>query len=298
MIGETAGTDDLHEAMEVVRSLSEVMPQAADQKIGGIYDDIQATLRVPFVNQVFRLLANNAVYLDAAWRHVGPIAGTRAFESAAETLRGDAALAPVPEAGGVDWAAVGDVDRVRRFTASIQYVLPKLMLIGELLDPDRPAAGGATDLGPAIPRGIVEGAEQIEMVDPEEVAGPVRVIFTDIMNWHGHPTVATYFRSLGQWPDLLQAVWTRLRPLVGDSGYVARRAVLTRRAAELSAALDGGGAPQPPASCEAVLILFRRRTFPDLLIDVTTVRNILDPGGTMSPFPQAGAAGLRGSPRT
>jgi len=267
----------LARSVALVGSLTEVMPQDADRNVSRIYADMQETLRVPFVNQIFRLLAGDPDYLQAAWGYVGPIAESRAFEEAATALRDAARIDPGP-AAEADWAALGDLERVRRFTESIHYVLPKLLLVVTLLDPAvRWPAGGMSDTGGTIPKGIAPDSEKIEMVDPTTAEERLRSLFEEIRVAHGHPALASYFRSLGQWPDLLAAIWARLAPFLGESGYDARRGPLIARAAELSANLaTEQGPPTPSGKAAAALAVFRQRVIPDLLIDVTIVRAMLD----------------------
>lgn len=271
----------LRSAKAIIRSLAEVMPQDANPKVREIYDEIQTTLRVPFVNQVFRLLANEPAYLEAAWSYAGPIARTRAFEQAAKSLRADAALEAAPEEDATEWEELGDLRPVRRFTDSIHYVLPKLLLLTSLLDPKgKAAAAPAAQRSGAIPQGVAVGTEKIEMIDPAKAPLHVQALLEDIRDRHRHPSVATYFRSLGHWPELLEAIWNRIRPLVGNAAFEARRAALVARAAELAAELraEAGEITEPtapPEAADAVLAMFRERVIPDLLIDVTLVKGML-----------------------
>ena len=155
----TSRGGELQEHFPTIRSLGEVMPQDAEPRISAIYDDIQKTLRVPFVNQVFRLLATDPDYLDAAWRYVGPVAQSQDFERSARELRAKAVVDDVSRDFDPAWERLGDVDRVRLFTNSIHYALPKLLLITSLLDPEvRPAPGRWRPDG-TIPAGVADQAE-------------------------------------------------------------------------------------------------------------------------------------------
>ncbi|WP_375262339.1 halocarboxylic acid dehydrogenase DehI family protein [Palleronia sp.] len=273
------GDAELEQAIAVVRSLPEIMPQDADATVREIYEDVQNTLRVPFVNQLFRLLASNSDYLQAAWRYVGPIAETRAFEDASTALREVARPDFAMEAADAEWTSLGDLDRVRRFTESIHYVLPKLLLAVTLLDPAIRGTDGERARGSeTFPKGVAAGTEKIEMVDPEAADEPLRSLFADIRERHRHPALATYFRSLGQWPELLKAIWTRLAPHVGGRGHEARKAALIDRAGELAAGLrtEDERPPNLPEPAAAVLAVFRLRVIPDLLVDVAIVRAMLD----------------------
>ena len=283
--GATGRESELRDHFPTIRSLPEVMPQDADPRVSAIYEDIQRTLRVPFVNQVFRLLANDPEYLEAAWRYVAPVARSRDFERAAGELRGKAVLEDLPHFEAARWQVLGDTERVRRFTDSIQYVLPKLLLVTSLLDPESRSAAGTWTATSMLPPGVAEAAEKIEMVDPNGASEPVRRLLEDILNRHGHPAVATYFRSLGHWPELLEAIWEELRPIVGQTVYREHSAALVEHAFQLAAGLRPEGAPPAaPSSSAAVLGVFRRRIIPDLLVDATLIRRMLGAGGLDNPL--------------
>jgi hypothetical protein len=107
-------TEDLERGMDLIPKLAEIMPDQADERIRPIYEDIQRTLRVPFVNFIFRSLTNYPDSVESAWGHLAPVLLTRAFETASDDLRARALLEPVPDASGADWETLGDMDRWRR----------------------------------------------------------------------------------------------------------------------------------------------------------------------------------------
>ncbi|WP_299819047.1 alpha/beta fold hydrolase [uncultured Jannaschia sp.] len=258
-------------------SLPEIMPDEAGPDVEAIYEDIQAVLRVPFVNFLFRVLANDPAYLKQAWDHLRPIARTRKFEDAAADLRSLVRSAAPPRRDGTDWASLGDLGPARDFTESIDYVLPKLLLVASILSETRQADGLDIAVEPTIPLGIADGTRKIPMVDPGTAGDELRVLFDDIRDHHGHPKVATYFRSLGQEPELLKALWGKLRPRVDDADYAATRTDLVNASEMLALnlpALDFTA----PESLKPALAFFRRKLIPDLMLDVHMARSILSDG--------------------
>ncbi len=117
-------TEDTKRGLRLIPRLGEVMPEEAGEDIRGIYEAVRTRLRVPFVNFIFRMLANYPLYLSFAWNRVEPHLLTLRFEEAADALRARALVEPVPDATGVDWAALGDLGQIRGFTDTIHYVLP------------------------------------------------------------------------------------------------------------------------------------------------------------------------------
>lgn len=288
---------DIERGMALVPRLPEVTQHQADGKLGQVYDDVQQVLRVPFVNFVFRVLANYESYLVREWDRLEPWAGTLSFERAADALRQTVRLDTGSECAEADWAALGDLDRIRAFTSSIHYVLPKLLLLAtamdEALDPQRhqadPVASTGHIPGDDLPRGVAAGTLSIPMIDPDQADPALRETFDRIKRRHGHPEVATYYRSLGHWPAFLQAAWERIEPVVGTPAYkAAKRALLELALAEASsAARHGAYAPPCPARApapaeasdlRAALSVFCFRLIPDLLLDVTLVRQMLGEG--------------------
>jgi hypothetical protein len=118
------------------------------------------------------------------------------------------------------------------------------------------------------------------MVDPETAEAGVRRLLQDIQARHAHPKPATYFRSLAQWSELLERIWERLRPRVGDEGYVRARSHLIREA-ETHVRTWAGPDVAAPGAIAPALTFFHRRLIPDLMLDVGMVRVMLcasDPG--------------------
>ena len=289
-------TGDIERGMALVAQLPEVMPDQADKQLHRLYEETRQTLRVPFVNFVFRVLANYEDYLVPEWYQLRPWARTLGFERAADALRGAALLDPVPTLAGADWPALGDLGRIRPFTDSIHYALPKLLLLAtamdEGLDEQPPRAGLTPAADPSLdgklPCGVAAGTLAIPMIDPEQANPALRDVFDRIKRRHGHPGVATYYRSLGHWPAFLRTAWERIEPLVGTPAYEVQKQVLIERAlAEVSTVptrrrrdMPGEDRRSLPAGVagdlRAALAVFRFRLIPDLLLDVTLIRAMLD----------------------
>ncbi|MBW3570685.1 MAG: halocarboxylic acid dehydrogenase DehI family protein [Gemmatimonadetes bacterium] len=280
---------EIRRGMERVARMPDVMPDAASERVARVYQDVQDTLRVPIVNLIFRTLANHPDYLEGAWARIRPTLRSRAFEQAADELRAQALLEPVPDAGGVDREASGDLHRIRAFNDTIHYVLPKLLLTATLLHEMDfgPSPGGAAP-GPAagdaspIPSGPAEGTSKVEMVDAETDDPRLRALFQSVKERHGHPLVSSYYRGLANWPGFLAAVWSRVEPRVRSEPYDARGRALVASAQERVRTLPVHARPaEGPdearrAEIRQVLTAFRLRFIPDMLLDACLIKAVVD----------------------
>lgn len=272
--------NDIEHGLALVRRLSELMPDQAQGEISRVYDETRQTLRVPFVNFVFRILARYPDYLVPAWDGLRPWARARLFESEADRLR--AAAAPGADVAGADWAALGDLQQIRAFTDSIHYALPKLLLLATAMDEGLEQSAGPGDesqtAGEEIPSGIAAGTLALPMISPDEAAPDIREIFEKITTRHGHPGVATYYRSLAQWPDFLKAAWARIEPSLGTVEREARKGMVLHQALEAATQAKAKlpRAPEAKDELRAMLAVFRFRVIPDLLLDVALVKTMID----------------------
>lgn len=274
---ESAGAeDDLEAAREALAGLGEVLPEDASPEVKEIYDDIQAVLRVPFANFLFRVMARDPQYLQAGWAAVRPVATSRRFEAAAGELRDALRAAGVKRPDAILELPSQDAEKIRAFTESIDYALPKLLIIATLLE-SPPEAGGEALASPELPPGPAEGTEKAPMVDPATADERLRALFDDIAERHGHPAVATYFRSLAQWPEVLEGLWTALRPNVGEERFAAARERLVAEAARLAEDMPASP-PRAPEALGRALLFFRRRLIPDLMLDVQMAREAMSEG--------------------
>lgn len=266
--------------MHLAATLPEIMPEDAGERIKPVYDDLQASLRVPFVNLIFRSLANYPDYLVPAWQTLKPIVRSPAFEQAADDLRRSARLEQAPD--GLS-EGISVTDQLRAFNDTIHYVLPKLLLVVTLLDESRQTAGARSgDVTGAISIGVAPGAAKVDMVDPQNASGRVAKVLDAIKASHDYPLVPSYYRGLAQSPDLLEELWNQLKPLVGTAEYEAQKRELIHEASakagefpitrDLNADVPSGTSKQ----IYALLAAFRRKFIPEMLIEAVAIKTILD----------------------
>jgi hypothetical protein len=279
-------TQDIERGLDLIPRLGEVMPEDAGDEIRELYEDVRARLRVPFVNFIFRVLANYPAYLSFAWDRLAPHLLTSEFERAADDLRLRSLPEPVPGAESVDREALGDIGSIRDFTDTIHYVLPKLLLVVSAFDEGLGgSSGGAGSAENSIEPGVAEGAVSMPMVSPEEARGDLRRVFEEIRDSHGHPGVASYYRGIAQWPGFLAAAWERVGPLVGSPTYEERKRDLLERARDAVLALplpereEAVRAGVEEAALEelrSILAVFHYRVIPDTFVEVAAIKAMLD----------------------
>lgn len=279
--------EDIERGLELIPRLGEIMPERAGDSVQAVYEDVRGRLRVPFVNFVFRVLANYPEYLEFAWHKISPHLLTEQFERLADELRARALPEAISERSEVDWEALGDLEHIRTFTDTIHYALPKLLLVASALDEGLGGKSGVSaEVGPAsIDPGVAEGTGVVPMVSPEEADTSVRVLFEEIKQRHGHPGVASYYRGLANWPDFLRAAWGELEPVI-DSGPVGERKLeLLRHSTGVAGLMplpNLGGVSGPGMSSEdiqdlqAVLSVFRFRIIPDTFVEVSLIKAFID----------------------
>ena len=278
-------TEDIERGLRLIPTLGEVMPEQAEAGVHEVYQSVQARLRVPIVNFIFRVLANHPDYLRFAWGTIEPNLLTTRFERAADDLRARALLEPIPDPPGADWQALGDLGTIRNFTDTIHYVLPKLLLIVSAFDEglagqpgNREGALPDTTIAP----GMAEGTAGLSMITEEETGEELNRLFQEIRERHGHPAVASYYRAIGRWPRFLKAIWEAVQPFVGSPAHGQRKDELLEEARNVALRLslpeqeELGLDDESLEELRAILAMFRFRVIPDTFLEVAVIKAMLD----------------------
>jgi hypothetical protein len=248
-----------------------------------LLSEIRQCLGVPFVNLIFHRLSAWPDYLERVWRRTRPLLSSQEFARAAHRLSQLAAPAIAAPLRLPQDVAPSDLGRAVALTKAYCHVQPKLLLL---------AAGWASGLSSEQPRlgpppvNAIRAEHPVANKDGDEVVGQeadvpmiplppadrtVAHLFTSMVQRRGHPGVASYYRSLANWPSLLAACWEMLEPVATSPGYLKQADQLSRTAVELSAALglDAAGTVQTPDRVEISTLLRRWRDVqvPQLMID-------------------------------
>lgn len=272
------------------------------------YDDMQETLRLPWVAFGVRSLAVFGGYVAVAWRAAKPSFQTRYAERAADALRAAALLSgpeppdprPALRDRGWDDARVADV---RRALDALNYGNPKYMLLFTAwCEAIQGRASGGADVSPEdaepVPRGLPEGVRPLDLVDPDTASPRVKALFKRVTDRHLHHNPSSDYRVLANWPDYLEiALEQALEPVFGSDEYDATaRALLTDARGWVRGMPAPAGVPPDaladvcsPADVAAVVALLAlyQRFILDVTIDMVRLKQALDgrEAAAASPFP-------------
>ncbi|MHB8575546.1 MAG: hypothetical protein ACYDCQ_09460 [Dehalococcoidia bacterium] len=275
--------------------LRELDESTASAAVLAAFDEIRDVLRVPFVDQLWRVMAFDPAWLESSWRFVGPSLGITAAERAADELR-RVAVIPLAIAlpshkafrGDMSRAEVAAEDRARisNYTAAAHYVLPKLLLAAATLTgPSRSAtatSGGIdTPRAERLPRGIAEGAPRVEPMDPGARFGEATALFAEIRRRHGYDAIGDYYRAIARAGDFLRISLNALRPVIGDPEHSARALAVSTAARRLAGALPAPTSPVPEqahrdSTRARVLEFYLDRLLPEMLVEITVVKGLMD----------------------
>lgn len=281
----TALDQRLARGMTLVPQMPDLGKNEVSEDMRAVYDDIEGTLRVPFVNFIFRTLANWPKYFKPAWNTLAPHLRGLEFERSADYLRAAAAPDSTVEPLSEEIMAQGDWRARAAFTDAIHYVLPKLLLVVTALDQQWQGTFTIRKVperlsNEELPYGPAQGAGRLPLLDPDAAGARVQALFRDIQQVHHHPGVASYYRGLGHYPDFLAAVWQEIRRHVDSDSYQQRKQALIEAAETMSTVSLLEERSQPIAAgaepIGAVLAIFRYRLIPDLLLDVTLIKAMQD----------------------
>jgi hypothetical protein len=268
------------------RSWPEVRETDAPASMRAVYQEIREVLRVPFVDQLWRVLANEPAYLAAAWRSLAPWLGSEQAEQMADALRRTAVIElaiglPAHKAfrGDLTRNEIGadDRERISNFTMAAHYVLPKLLLAAAALRAAPVAPLDDLESPLPLPRGVAEGMPYVEPIDPDEAFGEIPGLFAEIRAAHGYQPIADYYRTIARAGDFLRIAWNPLRPIVGDPEYAKQCRTLVEKAEALAERLAQlSGLPLAPASLRSALDFYATRLLPETLVEVTIIKGLTD----------------------
>ncbi|WP_154326161.1 MULTISPECIES: halocarboxylic acid dehydrogenase DehI family protein [Haloferax] len=217
----------------------------------GLYDDIKTTFRAPVVNWFFRtLMANQPTFLRYAWGQLKPAFETRAFaryeveyrDTVLTVLEEDRTLPHYdPTTAGISPA---EFREARGQLVTLDTVIPRLAFLFETLDralSDEPVGESPAEDWEAtapFPEMNRESGRSVTMTPFEDVPDSLAETVASIQDVHGFDSgLPTIYRSLAQWPSLLETMWDDLEPVLESTAFEAACVSSWSNAAEQASAL-------------------------------------------------------------
>jgi hypothetical protein len=210
----------------------------ASGELSKIYDDIQFTLRVPWVAFGIRVMSQFPAFVPAAWQMLKPQISTLYAEKGADLVR-EASIIPGPPppdprpklraAGRSD----EEISKIHQALDSLSYGNPKYLILITAWNEawnERAAGSPANSLSAAearqLPYGLPDGVEKFHLIDPDLATLDVQELMRQVKDLFLHHAPASDYRVLAAWPDFLRiAVEDILTPAALTAEYeeTARR---------------------------------------------------------------------------
>lgn len=258
-----------------------------------VLQDVRPVLGVPFTNLIFHKLAAWPDFLSRAWAWTRPVVLTREFQACADELA-RIAVPPVTTPAFLWPASVSAEDRrrIRLLTDAYVRVQPQLLLVvagwsqllagsGNSASIAQPAPSPNTEWQRRSAPGIGDPEANVPLIDLPPRDPGFEQLFDEMIVARDHPGVASYYRSLAQWPNVLQALWLLLRPCIDSAHYGEQtRSLITtaeRGAANLGFARAGVTfAETDHHRIAQVLNAWRDVQVPQLMLDTAILRRALE----------------------
>jgi Halocarboxylic acid dehydrogenase DehI len=221
-----------------ISKFPEVDQADASGELGKVYDDIELTLRVPWVPFAIRVMSLFPAFVPAAWQMLKPQISTVYAEKGADLVRA-ASIIPGPPPPDprpklrVAGRSYEDIGKIGQALDSLNYGNPKgLILITAWNEAwNERAAGSPANSLPAsetrqLPRGLPDGVEKFHLIDPDRAPLDVQELLRQAKDLSLHHAPMSDYRVLAAWPDVLRiAVKDILAPVALTPEYeeTARR---------------------------------------------------------------------------
>ena len=221
-----------------IAKFPEVDQADATGELAKVYDDIELTLRVPWVPFAIRVMSLFPAFVPVAWQMLKPQISTVYAEKGADLAR-EASIIPGPPppdprpklraAGRSD----EEISKICRALDSLNYGNPKGLILVTAWNEawnERAAGSPANSLSAAearqLPRGLPDGVEKLHLIDPGAAAPDVQELLRQAKDLLLHHAPMSDYRVLAAWPDLLRiALEDILAPVALTAEYeeTARR---------------------------------------------------------------------------
>ena len=197
----------------ILRPFPQVDHHQAQGDLADVYEDIHATLRLPWVAFGIRVLSQFPSFVPAAWSVLKPHISTAYAERGADLIREAAILPgappqnPTPKLLEKGWTP----DKISKLQVALDllnYGNPKYLLLITAWNEawhSRNAGGRGTgpqgDDAKILPYGLPRGVEKFELLDIGSASVEVQTILRKVRDMFLHHGPASDYRVLGVWPE-------------------------------------------------------------------------------------------------
>jgi hypothetical protein len=215
-----------------IQKFPEVDHADASGELAEIYDDIEFTLRAPWVPFAIRVMSLFPAFVPAAWQALKPQISTVYAERGADLVREASIIpGPLPPDPRPKLRAAGrsdeEISKIRQALDSLNYGNPKgLILITAWNEAwNERAAGSPANSLPAaqarqLPGGLPDGVEPLRLIDPERAAPDVQQLLRQAKDLFLYHAPASDYRVLAAWPEILRiAIEDILSPVALTAEY-------------------------------------------------------------------------------
>jgi hypothetical protein len=221
----------------VVRPVPE---HRADAALAQVYEDLKATLAVPWVGVITQAVAYYRPFFVEAWRRFQPSAATHYFERRCDDIRLAAwqqmadsfEIRPQFERLRALGYSERELAQIRATLDIFDYGNPKYLVLATAIKESlchgrRLGGGSAFDVQDSMPRSPIYQTGPIPvMVEEHHVLGGLRAVYDDIKATLELPFVNSDYKAMGRWPSYLALAWGELKPCIATAPYRhARQAI-------------------------------------------------------------------------
>ena len=292
-----------------MKKFPQIEHEEATGELKETFEDIEATLRVPWVAFACRVMSAFPAFLPQAFRIAKPHHSTRYAERAADAIRRNAVLPsrglrdPRPRLRALGWSEAKIRELILVLDA-FNYGNPKYLLLitgwSEAIQGRHPGGKPLSDEdAKPIPRGRPAGVPTLHhMVDENTATAEVSGLYQRVKDIHCHHGPSSDYRLLANYPDYLRiALDEAIAPVARTPEYDARQRDLIAEARAWVRSLPGPVGVGPEALLTACkpheiagltgLLFLYQRFIADITIDIIRLKQAFDGdlAAGASPFP-------------
>ena len=282
----------------MMKKFPQIEHEEATGELKETFDDIEATLRVPWVAFACRVMSAFPSFLPQAFRIAKPHHSTRHAERAADSLRSNAVLPsrgmqnPRPQLKALGWTDEKIKELILVLDA-FNYGNPKYLLLitgwSEAIQGRHPSGKPLShENAMPIPRGIPAGVPTLHhMVDENTATAEVLGLYQRVKGIHFHHGPSSDYRLLANYPDYLAiALDQAIAPVARTPEYDAKQRDLIAEAREWVHGLPGPVGvsaealmktctPHEIAGLTGLLFMYQR-FIADITIDIIRLKQAFD----------------------